>query len=114
MDIIDEDVHHGVFCPLFDIVALEQKSVCSEAQFGERIPEFMSLEANRFIEPQTCLKLLCWKERAKRANSRNEMSDGVHRYSLQSWLVHAELDTWSRPTRGHGLLSLPHRRQRAR
>src|SRR5579871_2796230 len=46
------------------------------------------METNCLIEAQACFEFLRWKERTKRANSWDEMSDGIHRYSLHSWLVH--------------------------
>ena len=95
LDIVDKNVQHCVFGPFLDIVALEKKSVRSEAQFGERLPESVSFEPNRLIETQACFEFLRWEERTKRANSWNETSDGVHRYSLYSGLVHTGKDNRS-------------------
>jgi|ERR1700722_8888536 len=77
VDLIDEDVHHRVFGPLFNVITLKQKSVRSKAQFGESVPQLIRVETDRLIETQTRLELLCREERTKCANFGNQMGDGV-------------------------------------
>jgi hypothetical protein len=43
LDILDENMHHRVLSPLFDVVALKQKSVSPKAQFGESLSESKGL-----------------------------------------------------------------------
>jgi len=69
LDVVDQEVHHRVVGPFLDLGVLEKKSVRPEAQFGECLPESVSLETNRLIEAQACFEFLRWKERTKRANS---------------------------------------------
>ena len=62
VDILDEDVHHRVFGPLLNVVALEQEGVSSKAQFGESLPERIGLEPNCLVEAQARLEFFCGKE----------------------------------------------------
>src|ERR1700733_13172267 len=78
VDILDEDMHHRVFGPFLDVIALEQEGVRPEAQFGESLSERIGLKPNRLIEAQTRLEFLCRKERAKRTNFGNKTGDVVH------------------------------------
>src|SRR5690349_2070154 len=82
MHVIDENMHHGVFGPLLDVIALQQEGMRSKVQFSERVPERIGFETERLVEPQTRLVVPRGKEGTKRANPGNEMSDRVHRRLL--------------------------------
>jgi hypothetical protein len=76
-NILDEDMHHRVFGPFFDVVALEQEGMSPKAQLRKSFSERIGLETDRLIKAQTRLEFLCGKEGAKRANFRYKTPDAV-------------------------------------
>jgi hypothetical protein len=71
-------MHHHVFSPGLDVVALQQEGVFPEAHFRKSLSEPIGFESDSLVETQTCFEFLCGKEWTERANLASKINDRVH------------------------------------